>query len=60
MGSELMGRFQIIDPFKTFPQVGYYSTASCYLYTDTNLYSRNTLFDFHIQVAQSANTYVIL
>lgn len=55
-----MGRYQIIDPYKTYPQVGYYSTTLCYMYANLNLYSRNTVYDFYITQAQNTNSYVIV
>lgn len=60
MGSELMGRYLIIDPYKTYPETGYYSTGSYYTYPNRNLYSASTVYDFYIQHAQNANSYVVV
>lgn len=55
-----MGRYQIIDPYKTYPEVGYYSTGSYTFYPNRNLYSKQTVYDFYIQHAQNTNSYVIV
>jgi hypothetical protein len=55
-----MGRFSIIDPYKTYPDVGYYSSGSSYwAYPNRNLYSKQTVYDFYISQAQNTNSYVV-
>ena len=55
-----MGRKSIIDPFKTYPDSGYYSSGpSYYAYPNRNLYSKQTVYDFYITQAQNANSYVV-
>lgn len=54
-----MGRYLIIDPFKTYPETGYYSTGTYTMYPSQNLYTRNTVYDFYIQHAQNTNSYVV-
>lgn len=49
MGSELMGRYAVIDPYKTQPNVGYYTSGNTYYtYPNRNLYSQQTVYDFYI------------
>ena len=60
MGDELMGRYTIIDAFKTYPDTGYTSTGSCQVNPDRGLWNRETYMYFYINHAQNANSYVVL
>lgn len=55
-----MGRYQITDAYKIYPEVGYYATGSCYAYQNAPLYNRLTSYDLYIAYAQNAGSYVIL
>lgn len=55
-----MGRYKIIDPYKIFPELGYYSTATCNHYPNRNLYNHETVYDFYITEAQNTNSYVMV
>ena len=59
MGQELRGRYTIIDPYKTYPETNYYSTGSCTTYPNRAMYQKTTVYDFYIDHAQNANSYVI-
>lgn len=48
MGHELMGRFAIIDPYVTLPEINYYSTNTAFTYPNRNLYHHNTFYDFYV------------
>ncbi len=54
-----MGRYQIVDPYKTFPENGYYSTGTYGMLPTRNLNSKDTYYHMYIQESQNANTYVI-
>ena len=59
MGDELMGRYKIIDPFKTYPETGYTSTDTCVAYPNRGLWNRQTVYDFYVDHGQSISSYVI-
>ena len=48
-----MGRYQIVDPYKTYPENGYYNTGSYSMYPTRSLYSKDTYYHMYIQHAQN-------
>jgi hypothetical protein len=40
MGKQFMGKFAIMDAFKTYPDTNYYSTGSCYAYPTQAIWQR--------------------
>lgn len=61
MGSEFMGMFKKIDPFKIYTPVGYYGTGSCTCYPTTQLWKPATNYHCYINSNnQAAGSYAIL
>lgn len=61
MGDELRGMFTMVDPFKVFPQNGYYSTGSVICNPTKLIYQTQTYYDCNTgNQGQPANTYAIL
>lgn len=61
MGEELMGIYDLINPYKIYPKSIYLSTGTCTMQTNNPLWSVNTYYDFYVsdQNLLSGN-YVIL
>jgi hypothetical protein len=61
MGSEFMGMFKRIDPFKIYTAVGYYSTGTCTCYPNSQLWTPTSNYNCYINSnTQAAGSYAIL